>query len=286
MKFGFNLLLWTTFVEEEHAPLMHRLKKLGYDGVEIPSGDGPVDHYHTVRKLADDAGLACTAIAMATAEADPTSKDPAIRAAALDRIKSRIECAHILGSPVLGGPLYGAHKLFRDELPGDDEFQFAADVLARAGDFAEQAGVTLCLEPLNRFEVQLVNTTDDALRVIDLAGHPRVAVHYDTHHAHIEERSHEDAITSCGGALRHVHFSESHRGTLGTGLVAWSAVGAGLRAAGYDGWCVVEAFGTDVDGLRQAANVHRNCFRSRRDVAEKALPFMREVVGGSRVDRR
>ena len=45
MKFGFNLLLWTTFVTEEHRPLLDLLKEIGYDGVEIPSGDGPVEHY-------------------------------------------------------------------------------------------------------------------------------------------------------------------------------------------------------------------------------------------------
>ena len=275
MRFGFNLLLWTTFVEPEHAPIIERLAKLGYDGVEIPSGDGPVDHYHTVRKLADDAGLACTSIAMATPEADPTNPDPKIRAAALDRIKSRIECAHILGSPVLGGPLYAAHKLFHDDLPTDDDFRRSAEVLAEAGDFAEQAGVTLCLEPLNRFEIQLVNTTRDAMKIVELAKHPRVAVHYDTHHAHIEEASHEGAIAACGEHVGHVHFSESHRGTLGTGLVDWTGVGNGLANAHYDGWCVVESFGTAVDGLRQAANVHRDCFESREEVAEKALGFMK-----------
>jgi D-psicose/D-tagatose/L-ribulose 3-epimerase len=279
MQFGFNLLLWTTFVEAEHAPLMERLKEIGYDGVEIPAGDGPVDHYHSVRKMADAAGLQCTAIAMATPEADPTSSDPAVRRAALDRIKSRIECAHILGSPTLGGPLYAAHKLFHDKLPGDDEFKRSAEVLAEAGEFAEQAGVNLCLEPLNRFEIQLVNTTADARRIVDLAGHARVTVHYDTHHAHIEEASHEDAFDVCKGHLGHVHFSESHRGTLGTGMVDWAAVGRGIAATQYDGWCVVESFGIAVDGLRQAANVHRDCFESRDEVALKALPFMRECAG-------
>ena len=279
MRFGFNMLLWTTFVEEQHAPVIRWLKELGYDGVEIPAGDGPVDHYHTVKRIADDAGLACTAIAMATPEADPTSADPVIRKAALERIRSRIECAAILGSPVLGGPLYAAHKLFHDELPGDEEFKRSAEVLAEAGDDAEQAGVTLCLEPLNRFEVQLVNTTADARRIVDLADHPRVAVHYDTHHAHIEEASHEGAFATCGQHLGHVHFSESHRGTLGTGLVDWAAVGRGLAASGYDDWCVVESFGTYVDGLRQAANVHRNCFESREEVAEKAIGFMRSCTG-------
>ncbi|MFT5290798.1 MAG: D-psicose/D-tagatose/L-ribulose 3-epimerase [Planctomycetota bacterium] len=275
MRFGFNLLLWTTFVEAEHAPLMQKIKALGYDGVEIPSGDGPVDHYHLVRQLADDAGLACTAIAMATPEADPSSSSPSLRRAGLDRIKSRIECAHILGSPVLGGPLYAAHKLFHDALPGEEELKRAADVLAEAGDCAQEAGVTLCLEPLNRFEIQLVNTTTEARRIVDLAGHPGVAIHYDTHHAHMEEKSHQDAFATCGDHLGHVHFSESHRGTLGSGMVDWAAVGEGLATSGFDGWCVVEAFGTAVDGLRQAANVHRNCFTSRDDVLETALPFMR-----------
>ncbi|MFT7486686.1 MAG: D-psicose/D-tagatose/L-ribulose 3-epimerase [Candidatus Paceibacteria bacterium] len=278
MRFGFNMLLWTTFVEPEHVPVIERLKQIGYDGVEIPAGDGPVDHYHSVRKWADDAGLACTAIAMATPEADPSSPEPSVRRAGLDRIKSRIECAHILGSPVLGGPLYAAHKLFHDELPGDDEFKRAAEVLSEAGDFAEQAGVTLCLEPLNRFEIQLVNTTSDARRIVDLAGHSRVAIHYDSHHAHIEEGSHSLAFAACGSHLAHMHFSESHRGTLGTGMVDWKAVGQGLADSGYDGWCVVEAFGTAVDGLRQAANVHRNCFETRDEVAAKALGFMRQLT--------
>lgn len=280
MKFGFNLLLFTTFVEEEHAPLFTMLKELGYDGVEIPSGDGPPSHYPMVRKLADDAGLECTSIAMATPEADPSSEDPAIREAGFERIRDRIEVAHTLGSPVLGGPLYWAHKQFVDPPPGDDARKRAAEVLARAGDLAEQAGVTLSLEPLNRFETQLVNTTAEAMQIVEMAGHPRVAVHYDTHHAHMEEGSHEDAIALCAkaGKLAHVHFSESHRGTLGTGLVDWAAVGRGLKAANYDGWCTIESFGKAVDGLRQAANVHRDCFASREEVVQKGLAFMRETV--------
>lgn len=279
MKFGFNLLLFTTFVEERDAPLFEWLARLGYDGVEIPSGDGPVDHYPTVRKYADDAGLACTAIAMATPAANPTSADPAIRNAALDRLRERIEVAHVLGSPVLGGPLYSAHKHFEDPPPDGDAMARAAEVLAQAGEIADAAGVTLAIEPLNRFEAQLVNCADEARRLVDLAAHPRVAIHYDTHHAHIEERSHEAAIATCGDRLAHVHASESHRGTLGTGLVDWDAVATGLRAVGYDGWCTIEAFGTQVDGLRQAANVFRDCYTSREEVVEQGLPFLREHFG-------
>ena len=278
MRFGFNLLLWTTFVEDEHQELMAWLKQVGYDGVEIPSGDGPVNHYHKVRKMADAEGLLCTSIAMATPEADPSSTDESIRVAGLDRIKSRIECAHILGSPILGGPLYAAHKLFKPGLRNEDDLKRAAAVLAEAAVFADEADVTLCLEPLNRFEIELVNTTAAARQIVDLVNHPRLQIHYDTHHAHIEETSHKNAIASCEGCLGHFHASESHRGTLGDGMLDWQSVSAALRDSGYDGWMVVEAFGTQVDVLHEAANVHRDCFESQESLAEKALPFMKSLV--------
>ncbi len=278
MKFGFNLLLWTTFVKEEHLPLLGLLKEIGYDGVEIPTGDGPRSHYEWLAPIIREHGLEVTSIAMATPDADPSSPDPKIRQAGLDRIKSRIECAHELGSPVLGGPLYAAHKTFPENPPGEDDIKRAAEILAECCDDAEQAGLTMCLEPLNRFEIALVNTTVQARQIVDLVGHPRLGIHYDTHHAHYEENSHGEAIAIAGDALQHVHLSESHRGGLGTGLVDWQAVAAGLKAIGYDAWCTVEAFSTKVDGMRQAANVHRDAFESRETVVREALPFMREIT--------
>ena len=61
-KFGMNLLLWTGHVTSEHFPLLAKLKKAGFDGVEIPLFGGDAAHYKTVRKALDDNGLACTAV--------------------------------------------------------------------------------------------------------------------------------------------------------------------------------------------------------------------------------
>jgi D-psicose/D-tagatose/L-ribulose 3-epimerase len=278
MKFGFNLLLWTTFVTENDLHLLSLLKEIGYDGVEIPTGDGPLEHYEWLAPIIAEHGLEVTSIAMALPDADPSSPDASIREAGLDRIKSRIECAHALGSPVLGGPLYAAHKTFSGQTPGEEEMKRAADILAAACDDAEQAGVTMCLEPLNRFEIALINTTEQARRLVDMVDHRRLQIHYDTHHAHYEENRHEAAIEIAGATLKHVHLSESHRGGLGTGLVDWPAVARGLKAIDYDAWCTVEAFSTKVDGIRQAANVHRDAFTSRESVVREALPFMRALT--------
>ena len=207
----------------------------------------------------------------------PSGEDPTIRQAGLDRLRSRIECAHRVGSTLLGGPLYAAHKHFREAPLCDDDYKYAAETLATAAEDAEAAGVTMCLEVLNRFEIALVNTTSQARRICELADHPRVRIHYDTHHGHLEENSHEAAIDAAGPYFAHLHVSESHRGVLGSGLVDWQQVRRAVTAANYDGWCTVEAFSTKVEIMRVAANVHRDTFSSRSDLARSALPFLRTL---------
>lgn len=279
MKFGFNVMLWTTFVQEVDIPVLESLKAIGFDGAEIPVNDGVPADYARTRAWLKDCGLDCTAVGMVTADTDPSSAEDSVRTAALACLRKRIDCAHELGAKVLGGPLYAAHKVFYDDPLGLDASKRAAEVLAQAAEYAETAGITLALEPLNRFEIQLLNTAQQAREVCELVAHPRLGIHYDTHHAHIEERSHADAIATCGRHLAHFHVSESHRGTLGTGMVDWRGAADALGATDYDAWIVVEAFGTAVDGLRQAANVHRDCYETREDLAQRSLPFLRELFG-------
>ncbi len=278
MKFGFNFLFWTTYVTDEHLPLFELMKEIGYDGIEIPVGDGEVSHYVDMAQKVRDHGLEVTALAMAMPDADPSSPDQKIRQAGLERLRSSIECAHELGAKLLAGPLYAAHKHFPDERITDDDRKRSAETLATAAIDAEAADVTLCLEVLNRFEIVLINTTEHARRVCELANHPRVGIHYDTHHAHLEENSHAEAFEIAAPYLCHLHLSESHRGTLGEGLVDWEAVKQGIRASGYDGWFTAEAFSTQVEVMRYAANVHRDVFTTREDVARRALPFMRSLA--------
>lgn len=282
MRFGFNLLLWTVHVEPRHHSVFGRLAEVGYDGVEVPVGVGAPAEYAVLRRVIEAEGLATTACSLATPEADPSSADASIRRAALAHLLERIDCAHELGSSLLVGPLYAAHCAFSEPAPGEEARKRAAEVLAAASEHAEASGVTLCLEPLNRFEIQLVNTVDEALLLAEAVNHPHLKVHYDTHHAHIEEACHAAAIERCGRHLGHVQLSESHRGTLGTGQVRWDDVVRGLRSVGYDGWVVAEAFGTGVEHLSAAACVHRDCFESRDEVLSRALPFMCELLEETR----
>src|SRR5438132_12594986 len=87
MKYGMNLLLWTTHVTQEHFPLFAKLKKSGFDGVELPLFEGNAAHYKAVRKELDNHGLGCTTVVCAMPDANPVSPDPQVRQAGLERLK-------------------------------------------------------------------------------------------------------------------------------------------------------------------------------------------------------
>jgi len=103
-------------------------------------------------------------------------------------------------------------------------------------------------------------------------------VHYDTHHANIEDPDPHAALLKIAGCMNHVHLSESHRGTLGTGQVDWDANFAALHEIDYQGWLVIEAFGTADPALAAAANVWRNAFTSPEEVYRNGIEFIRARV--------
>lgn len=275
MKYGMNLLLWTASVDEEQFPLLARMKEIGYDGVEIPLFEADLARSRRVRAELDNLGLACTAVAACTREANPISADPAVRRAGLDHLRRVIDASHELGAKVLCGPIHSAlgHMVGRGRTP--EEWGWCVETMGAAAESAAAAGVLLAVECLNRFEVYFLNTAADTRRLVDEVDHPGLHAMYDTFHANIEERSIEDAVAALGDRLAHVHISENHRGTPGTGLVQWRETFRALRASGYDGWLTVEAFGRALPDLAAATCVWRDLFDNEDNLARQSLAFMR-----------
>src|SRR5262249_44857158 len=151
-KTGMNMLLWTTHVTGEHFPLFARLKRTGYDGVEVPLFAGDGNHYRAVRKELDNNGLACTTVTVATPAANPISPDPGLRQAGLDHLKWAIEMTAILGGTHIAGPYHSPLGVFSGAGPTAEEKKRAVEVLRRAAEEAQKAGVMLAIEYLNRFE--------------------------------------------------------------------------------------------------------------------------------------
>jgi D-psicose/D-tagatose/L-ribulose 3-epimerase len=276
MRIGVNLLLWATHVTRAHASAIEAVREAGADGVEVPIFEGGVEVYRDLGRLLDDLGLQRTAaMAFVTPDENPASPDVARRQAAADALRHKIECARAVGATVLCGPMFQTLGEFTGRGPTDDERARAAEVVRSTADLAAQAGVTLAVEPLNRFECHLLNTVADGAAFVDRVGHPAVGMLFDTFHAHIEEVDPPGAIRRYARVIRHVHCSANHRGIPGRDQVDWAGTFAALRGAGYDGWLTIEAFGRALPGLAAATKIWRDLFVDANDVARVGVPFVR-----------
>lgn len=276
VKIGINMLLWGIEITPEHIPVFEALAAAGYDGVEIPVIGQSQDELRTMAAACDALGLARTASAFVGEAVNPISPDPAVRQAAVDSLKKTIDGTQLIGADIVVGGIYQAHKYFTGTAPTPQEWDWSADYLRTCGEYAQQFGIRLGLEALNRFEVFLINTSADGKRMVEQIGLDNVGVHYDTHHANIEDPNPHEALVNVQGVLNHVHLSESHRGTLGTGQVDWEANFAALHEIDYSGWLVIEAFGNMDPNLAAAANVWRNAFASPEEVYRKGIEFIRK----------
>jgi D-psicose/D-tagatose/L-ribulose 3-epimerase len=281
MRTGMNLLLWATHITEEHFPTLAKLKKTGFDGVEIPIFQGDAAHYQKVRKELNNLGLACTTVMCMTPEANPISPDASLRKAAVDRFKWTLEMTATLGSDILAGPFHSPLAVFSGSGPTADEKKRAADVLRQGAEIAKQAKVTLAIEYLNRFECYFLTTAADARALVKQVDHPSFRTMFDTFHANIEEKNTRQTIKALADVMAHVHISESDRGTPGTGQVHWDETFRGLREVGYDGWLVIEAFGRALPDLAAATRVWRDLFPSAEEVYTQGLRFMKEKWAGT-----
>jgi len=282
MKYGMNLLLWATHVTDEHMPVIEKIKRVGFDGVEIPIFAGDEAHYRKLGQDLNRLGLGCSAVTIATPEANPSSADAAVRRAAVDRLKWALDNAAALGADVLCGPYHQPLGLFTGNGATEEEKSRLADVLRQGAEHAATRNVRIGIEYLNRFECYMLNTGRDTAEMVRRVNHPNFGMMYDTFHANIEEKNPPAVIQEVGRHIVHVHISENDRGTPGTGHVQWAETFRALRAINYDGWMTIEAFGRALPDLAAATRVWRDLFPTPDEVLEKGLAFMKNGWAGAR----
>jgi D-psicose/D-tagatose/L-ribulose 3-epimerase len=277
MKKGISLLLWTPFVEARHLPILAELAAMGYDGVEVPVAAGEEDaHYTWLGAELSKLGLEATAVGFLQVDEDPASADAATRARAVQRLAHLARRAHALGAEILAGPVHEAYAHFPGPIQAE-EVARAAESLSAGADLAADTGVSILIEPLNRFESRLANTIEQAAAIVRMADHPQLGVVLDTHHAHLEAHDLEDSIRTVGPLIQHVQLSENHRGVPGSGQVDFAKVAKTLQEIGYEGWLVIEAFSRIDPDLGDLLHVWRGLADDWQLVSRKGL----EVIEAS-----
>lgn len=276
MKYGFNLLLWTGHVTDEHAPVLKALKKTGYDNVEIPIFEGTPDHYARLGEKLAKLDFDVTTVSVLGPGHNCLSDDKAERQAAVERAKWVIDCTRALGGSIIAGPMHSQLGHFTGHGPTSQERKRGIEFHRRVGDHAGKHGVRFALEALNRFECYFLNTMEQMVGYLDEVDHPAIKGMYDTFHANIEEKDLAAAIKAIKRHMIHVHISENDRGTPGKGHVPWPETYKALRAAKYDGRLTIEAFGRGIPALAAATRVWRDFFPNKEEVYKFGLKHMKQ----------
>lgn len=251
--------LWTAGFSDADAGLAGRVAGLGFSVLEVCVES--TDHItaDALRRAGDEAGVGFSVCGAFGPDRDLAHRDRGPRETALGYIAWCVELAAAIGAPVVCGPMYSAVGKARLEDAGEraDERRRCVEGLKRAAEHAERRGVRLALEPLNRYETDLVNTTEQGLELCAEVGSSAVGLLLDTYHMNIEEKSLGAAIRAAGDRLYHFHACENDRGTPGTGHVPWTDVFAALADTGYAGQVVIESFTPRVREIARAVSLWR-----------------------------
>ena len=280
MKLGMNLFLWSGDATRDLIPTIKKLAKMGFDGIECPIFTQDESVYRDLRSVLDDVGMGATGCTVVPGEVgNPISPDASSRQKAIEYLRTQLRMAKILGCDVLCGPVAYPLGVFTGNPRTGDEWKWGVESMRIVGETADELGVTIAVECLNRFETYFLNTGADLKRFVQEVGVPRVRMMMDTFHSNIEEKDNYKAWKACGKTLAHVHISECDRGVPGSGHVQWKEVFRALKELKYDGWLTIESFGTTVPTIAAAAKIWRKLFPSNDHVARDGLKFMKKMLG-------
>ena len=245
------MIEWRIGCQEQLLPGNTLLEKwqfaqeAGFDGIELRGrGDFAFAERLPELRQARDQGVPmpteCVEMRHFIGAFDDEQRSDAIR-----QMISQLSVMAEIGGEVAMTP--AAHGMFSRRLPpfepprsAENDRQVLLEALGQLGEHARSEGVTICLEPLNRYEDHMVNTLDAAASLCRELGLASVRVAADTYHMNIEEADPAAALLKAGEWLGHVQLSDSNRMEPGAGHIDWAVHLAALEAAGYGGWLAFE----------------------------------------------
>jgi D-psicose/D-tagatose/L-ribulose 3-epimerase len=275
MQFGVHTFLWTKTFNESNLSLLPTLREYGFDSIEIARYH--FDDFPAAKIGAEiqQNGLSCTLCCGLTAGLSLISEERTVRQQALDFLQHAIDMAAELGSQLLVGPLVAPIGYLSGRRRTAAEWNYAIDGLQSLGETLMDYGITLAIEPMNRYQSYFLNTTADGVALCQAVNHPQIGLLVDVFHANIEEKNIPDAIKLAGRHLKHLHLCENDRGIPGTGHLDWPGIFSALQVIQYDQWVVIESFNFQDLELAAGACVWRDLAPTPASIASEGLAFLK-----------
>ncbi|MCL5032807.1 MAG: sugar phosphate isomerase/epimerase [Thermotogae bacterium] len=243
MKFGVYLGLWDNKILENSIAeyIFKTVSSIGYDDIEIPLNEPKNIDIQIVKKLSKKFNINVTTSVALPLKANFMSENEKEREYANEFMKNCIKIANSIGSSVLGGVIYspwGGTNIVKTT----QTFDFLIEGLKDVSKYAKNLGVRLCIEPVNRFESNVINTADEGLSLIEKIGSDNIFLLLDTFHMNIEEKNIVSTIKQVDKQIGHFHTCENDRGVPGTGHIPWKDIINALKEVKYENYLVFEAF--------------------------------------------
>lgn len=258
--------------DPDHARVLvghlKELRALGYRGFDLPihpregaDHRAELERYAELRRTLERAGLddiGITTNVAATRTFDPTSPYPDQRRIALEYLKSRVDITAALGGRIMAGPLVFPYNVFpttdagepiwsdalQDRLP--DRYRDAAPILHEAGEYAQERGVRLAIEPVDHWETPAPNMVEDVLGFLADVPSRQVGVCVDIAHVVLgssgpEVFDRQVRAAADAGRLNYVQVSAPDRGAVRDSWIPWELF-LGTVLPRYQGPLLIEVF--------------------------------------------
>ena len=278
MNIGINTFLFCSPLTSDHMVLLSQFNEWGFDCAELAIEDPDLVDASIVKERLSHSGLSHLITCGAYGSGRDLRGTLAEQNAALHYTKTILDMMPVYGSTLYCGPLYSAvgRAEAYSEAEKAEQNERVATHLYTLCDYAEERGIQIAMEVLNRFETDFMNTAAQARQMVERVGHPALKIHLDTFHMNIEEVNIPDAIRQAGPHLAHLHASANHRGTPGSGTIPWQEIHAVLLDIDYTGDVVIESFSTHVATIARACCVWRDP-GAPEDIARNGLAYLRAV---------
>jgi sugar phosphate isomerase/epimerase len=221
---------------------MRKASALGFDAVELFTASGKALDAIDVKQLAEKYRLSVCAVGTGAGKVvhglTLTDEDPSVRAKAVAFIQEMIAFGAAFNAPAIIGSMQGNVQPAGRE----QSLQWLAEGLNELGKSAEQRGVPLLYEPLNRYETNLFNQLGEAAAFIQTLGNKNVKLLADLFHMNIEESSIAYTLQHYAEYIGHVHFADSNRQAVGLGHTNMEEIATALKNSNYKGYLSAEIF--------------------------------------------
>jgi D-psicose/D-tagatose/L-ribulose 3-epimerase len=279
-KIGVDSFIWSENFSEKDIWIIPKAKELGFAAIDISISHPESFPTEKVLKEVKKTGIEAVTTHTLHKGTNIISADPKVRKKGVEMLKLMVDINEALGSKIMGGVIYAGWGCLSGKPRSKDEWNWSVDSMKEVGEYGKKVkGLSICVEPVNRFETHFLNIASDAVQYCKDVGTGNMKVHLDCFHMIREETSFRGAVETCGKQyLGYVHVCENNRGIPGTGLVPWKEFFTAVKEIGYDGPMVIESFDPSFEELNRLCAIWRKFADSGEELAVKGLKNLMAIA--------